>query len=323
MIVNPAAHNGECLLEYPNISKLLHEEGVVCDPHFTERRFHAVELTVQAINEGYRKIIVFGGDGTLHEVVNGLFVQKRVTPTDVLLGVIGVGSNSEWLRNLGFSGHNNYKEVIRAIKAECSTLQDVGVVSYEESQYRQSRYMVSLSGTGFNSYVVRKLHHQNMKVRKRRWLDILCMVMAFFRYKYKGVKIYVDGKLCYNDLLFSTIIGIYKYNIGGMQQLPEAVADDGLLDVTLIRPLHFWHVMFRLHYLFNGELYKIGHTQQLRGRSIRIESTPDADVEVDGELLGDTPLEFSLLNRGLRIVVNEDFAAKQAIKEEARGEDKE
>ncbi len=307
MIVNPIAQSGRVLLEYPNVSKLLYEEQIVCDPHFTERRFHAVELAVMAVKEGYRKIIVMGGDGTLHEVVNGLYIQQEVAPVDITLSVIGVGETTGWLRNLGFSERSSLADMVKAIKAEKSVLQDVGVVSYEESHYRQSRYMVSLCGTGFNSHIVRRHRHSKMKHRNSRWRYWWCVATSFFQYKNKGVKIYVDNKLEYNDLLFNAVIGIHKYNIGGMQQLPEAVADDGLLDVTLIHPIHFWHLLFRLNYFFNGTLYRIGHVSRLRGKHIRIESIPSMDVEVDGELLGDTPLEFSVLNRALRIVVSEDY----------------
>lgn len=92
-----------------------------------------------------------------------------------------------------------------------------------------------------------------------------------------------------------------------MQQLPDAVADDGMLDVSLVRPVHFWHLLFRFHYLFNGGIYRIRHILQERGSCIRIESSPEISVEVDGELLGETPLEFSILHKAVRIVVGREF----------------
>ena len=105
---------------------------------------------------------------------------------------------------------------------------------------------------------------------------------------------------------------VCKYNGGGMQQLPEAVADDGLLDVSLIRPVHFWHILFRFRYLFNGGIYRIRHILQERGSRIRIESSPEISVEVDGELLGESPLEFSVLHRAVRIVVSEEFLKRES-----------
>lgn len=200
---------------------------------------------------------------------------------------------------------------MKAIGEGYSFLQDVGVVSYEESHYRQSRYMANVAGAGFDARMVRKLSHLKKKGRKSRWRSTWCLVKNFFRYKSTGVKVWVDDRLVYNNLLFSIAIGICKYNVGGMQQLPDAVADDGMLDVSLVRPVHFWHLLFRFHYLFNGGIYRIRHILQERGSCIRIESSPEISVEVDGELLGETPLEFSILHKAVRIVVGREFYDRQ------------
>ncbi len=306
LLVNPVAGNGRALLDYPQISRLLHDEDICCEPHFTEHKYHAVELTVKAIKDGYRKIIVLGGDGTLHEVVNGLFIQQDVAPKEIKIGVISVESSGNWLKSYGFEG-GRYMEMVRAIKAEETTLQDVGVVSYEESRYRQSRYMVGVGGTGFDAFVIKKFTHRSIKRKLNRWSYFWCILKSFFRYKSSGVKIYLDDQLIYNDLLFSAAIGICKFNGAGVQQLPKAIADDGLLDMTLIRPLHFWHILFRIGYFFDGNIYKIGHTEQWRGEKIRIESTPEMLVEVDGELFGGTPLEFTLLTQAISVVVSRGY----------------
>ena len=73
VIVNPVAGGGRGLDHFPTISKLLRDAGIQTEPVFTEHKFHATELTVSAVKQGFRRIIAVGGDGTLHEVVNGLF----------------------------------------------------------------------------------------------------------------------------------------------------------------------------------------------------------------------------------------------------------
>ena len=305
MIVNPVAGGGRGLDDFPQISKHLRDAHIRYEPVFTEHKFHATELTVSAVREGYRHIIVVGGDGTLHEAVNGLFIQQEVRPDQVLLAVVAVGTGNDWVRTFGIS--NRYQDAIAAIAAGHSFLQDVGVVSYEESHYRQHRYIANVAGAGFDAQVIRKHSHMKKKGHKSRWRYTWCLVRSYFSYKSTGTKVWVDDRLVYNDLLLSAAIGICKYNGGGMQQLPDAVADDGMLDVSLIRPIHFWHILFRFHYLFNGGIYRIRHVLQARGSRIRIESSPEVSVEVDGELLGETPLEFSVLHKAVRIVVSADF----------------
>ena len=155
------AGGGRGLDHFPQISKLLRDAHIVCEPVFTEHKFHATELTVSAVKEGYRNIIVVGGDGTLHEVVNGLFIQQEVCPDEVLLAVIAVGTGNDWVRTFGIS--NRYQDAVKAIGEGYSFLQDVGVVSYEESHYRQSRYMANVAGAGFDARMVRKLSHLKKK----------------------------------------------------------------------------------------------------------------------------------------------------------------
>ena len=123
VVVNPISGSGKGLDDYPQISKLLRDNGIACEAVFTEHKWHATELTVSAVEAGYRHIIVVGGDGTLHEVVNGLFIQKQVAPSDVTIAVIAVGSGNDWIRMHGIPTH--YSEAIRTIKEGYTFLQDV------------------------------------------------------------------------------------------------------------------------------------------------------------------------------------------------------
>lgn len=310
VIVNPVSGSGKGLDDFPLISKLLRDNEIVCEAVFTEHKCHATELTVSAVTAGYRHIIVVGGDGTLHEVVNGLFIQQVVTPSDVTIALISVGTGNDWIRMYGLPKH--YSSVIRAIKEGYTFLQDVAAVEYEESRYRQTRYMANVAGVGFDAAVIERGQRMRLKGRSGASLYIRALIKTFFSYKHTGVKIWVDDRLVYNNLLFSLAIGVGKYNGGGIQQLPAAIADDGLLDVTLIKPLHWWHILFRLRRFFNGEIYSIGHVQHIQGSKIRIESSPEIMLEVDGELLGVTPVEFKVLNRAVKVVVNKSFIDKLA-----------
>ena len=90
VIVNPKAGSGRGLKDWPVISNLMYNSGLKFTCVFTEHKFHAIELTVSAVNNGYRHIVAVGGDGTIHEVVNGIFIQKAVPTTDIFLAVIPV-----------------------------------------------------------------------------------------------------------------------------------------------------------------------------------------------------------------------------------------
>ncbi|MFI3316361.1 MAG: YegS/Rv2252/BmrU family lipid kinase [Rikenellaceae bacterium] len=300
VIVNPTAAYGRGLEEYPLISRLLRDEGITYEPIFTEHKFHAVELTVSAINQGYRKLLVVGGDGTIHEVINGLFIQKCVEPSQIKLAVIPTGKINNWAKGSGIP--LNIEKAIKVVRQGYTQLLDVGTVSYEESQYRQTRYFANAAGVGFNTYALRRINHLHNKGRRNRLRLLACFVRSFFKYKPTGIKVWVDDRLVWNDLLMSLSIGIGSYSGGGMKQLPHAVMDDGELDLSLFRPIHFWHIMFRTHHLFDGGIYRIGHILQQRGAKVVVKSTPEISLEVDGELMGESPFEFAVLQKAICVV---------------------
>ncbi len=316
-VVNPVAGGGHGLADFPQIAKLLRDNSIYHDPVFTEHKYHATELTVEAVNKGYRKILVIGGDGTLNEVVNGLFIQQQCAPSEISLAVIAVGTGNDWVRTFGIA--TCYSEAIRAIKEGKTFLQDVGAVTYTESKFTQTRYMANVAGLGFDSYVISIFNHWKAKGYKGRWLYFASILKAYFKYKSSGVQIFIDGQQVFNNLLFSIAVGICKYNGGGVQQLPKAVADDGLLDITLIKPLHWWHIVFRLPRLFNGGIYSIGHVKHKQGKHIHITSSPPIQLECDGEMMGHTPVDIEVIHRAIRVVVTKEFlAARNKISKSAQ-----
>lgn len=309
VIVNPTSGGGKGLEDFPKISHLLRENGIEHDTVFTEHRYHATELTVEAVNRDYRKIVVVGGDGTLNEVVNGLFIQKQCNAEDILLAVIAVGTGNDWVRTFGIA--RNYTAAIRAICEGHSFLQDVGQVTYTESKVEHTRYLANVAGLGFDVYVINIFNHMKLKGYKGKWLYIYSLLRGYFTAKSAGATIEVDGKVVYNKLLFSLAVGICRYNGGGIQQLPRAVANDGLLDLTIIRPVHWWHVIFRARRFFNGDIYSIGHVQHAQGKVVKITSIPNIPIETDGELQGGTPVTISVVPQAVRFVVPKDFDEKR------------
>ena len=116
VVVNPNAGKEKGLKDWDTIEYLLEKHTIAFQKRFTEARFHAIHIVIEAIQRGFRKIIAVGGDGTMNEVLNGCFLQKYCPPEDITLAMITVGTGNDWGRTFGIPV--DYEDTIRTIKAE-------------------------------------------------------------------------------------------------------------------------------------------------------------------------------------------------------------
>ncbi|PKP36129.1 MAG: lipid kinase, partial [Bacteroidetes bacterium HGW-Bacteroidetes-15] len=189
-IVNPEAGGGKGLNDWPKIKSLLEDEGITFEYYITERKFHAVELAVSAIKNGYQKILAVGGDGTLNEIVNGVFIQSVIPPSEITIGVIGVGTGNDWQRT--FAIPQAYLGKVLAIKDEKTILQDIGKVEFFESRVRQSRYFANAAGVGFDAKVAMATNRLKESGRRGKILYMASLLNTLFRYRSTVAKITID-----------------------------------------------------------------------------------------------------------------------------------
>src|SRR4030042_2530430 len=101
IILNPTAGNGNGLHSIPQIEQLMNQHKLSYDLVRTERPGHGIELTRQAVRDGYKAIIAAGGDGTVNEVINGLMQCKQESLTIPPLGVLCVGRGNDFAGSMG------------------------------------------------------------------------------------------------------------------------------------------------------------------------------------------------------------------------------
>jgi len=304
-IVNPEAGSGKGLKDWPAIKSILESEGIDFSYSITERKFHAVELTVSAIRNGFRKIIVVGGDGTLNEVVNGVFIQSVVPTAQITIGVVGVGTGNDWQRT--FAIPHDYHGKVTAIKNEKTILQDVGKVEFFEARVRQSRYFANAAGVGFDARVAMATNRLKESGRRGKMLYMVSLLDTLFRYRSTMAKITIDEQNL-GGKIFSMTLGIGKYNGGGMMQVPNALPNDGLFDITIINKIRRINVLRNIFRLYNGTILSHPRIFGYQGRIITIASKPPVYLEVDGESLGTSPFKFSIVPQSIGVVVGADFS---------------
>jgi len=301
-IVNLAAGGGKTNKDWPLIARILEREGIQYEPFFTDRRLHASIIARNKIKEGYSKIIVVGGDGTMNEVINGVFAQKRVHTTEVMLGMISVGTGNDWART--FNIPSDYEGAVRTIKEQRTFIQDAGLVHYLKNGKEWKRYFINIAGVGFGARVVERANRSKEKGKTGALLYFYNILYSLFRYRSKKAVIEIDGT-AYNRKVFSLNVGIGKYNGGGMIQVPHAIADDGLYSITLIKKIGKLNVLANIKRLYNGTITSHSKVETYMARSVQIEDFSKLKIETDGESLGHGPVSFEIIPQSVRVISGE------------------
>ena len=299
VIVNPNAGNKKGKKDWDTISDLLKKEKLSFSVKFTERKGQAIAFTLEGITAGFRKIITVGGDGTLNEVVNGVFSNGVCPTNDISLALIPVGTGNDWGRMFGIP--LDYKKAIKIIRDNNQMVHDVGLVSFFDGPEKKERHFINIAGLGFESVVVRRTNIQKDKGRSGKLIYFCNLLMSLLSYKNTKAEIIIDGVKSIADV-FSINVGNGRYCGGGMRQTPFALPNDGLLDVTIINGMGKFEIIRNLKILYDGTILNHPKIDGYKCKNIKVNSDSIMYTEADGESLGHTPSEFSIIPSSINIV---------------------
>ena len=304
VIVSSRSGGGKARHDWPEIANLLKAKSIEFIASITDHAYHAIELAREAVLSGFRKLLVVGGDGAVHEVLNGLYSQTEVSPSEVTVGLIPVGSGNDWSRLHRIPA--DYGRAVDLIaEADVRTrLQDVACVHTLMDGKPYCRYMMNIGGLGFDSDVCRRfdIAKEHGHAGDRQYLKSL--LSGFLAYRPLRFRVAVDGEEFYHGTAFSVALGIGQYCGGGMRQTPDAIPDDGLINVTVVGKLSKWKFLSKVPSLFKGDIYRHKEVRHTTGRRVEISAAPYSYMEVDGEPVGITPVRIEVIPAGVQVVSN-------------------
>ena len=302
-IVNLVSGSGRCGRDWEHIARMLYAKGIDFDTVFTGYRYHAIELAKRGIVEdGYRNLIAIGGDGTIHEVANGILMQQEVPSIQVRMGVIPVGTGNDWIRSYDLP--RDYEGAIDVLVGGKEFVQDVAKATYVGRDGKEEcRYCVNVSGAGLDAFVNVKVCKMKDKGKNGKMAYISQLAKSVLEYRSCRMTVKVDGVNEAKGLIMSTAVGIGQYNGSGMLQLPNSKADDGRLDVTVIETMSVPRILMVVGRLFDGKIYTVKRVHNYKGRTIEISSDEVREVEIDGEPLGTTPVKYTIEDKRLKVLV--------------------
>ncbi len=299
VIVNPASNSGRGQKYWDkNIAQKLVLSGLQFETVFTEHEGHGIELTTQAIAKGYRNIIAVGGDGTYNEVVNGILNQKEVLPTNITLSMIALGTGNDWVKTMHIP--TNIDDAINVIKNGKTYIQDIGLATYYQGTQKKQRYFLNVAGTGFDAYVAQRLEGGKRFGKLTYFIELF---LGLINFKTIPIRVKTKAKEA-KAKVFTVAVGICQYFGSGMKIAPNAVPNDGLFDITLIKDISKVGVIKQLKNLYDGSFVKHPQVETFRTTNISIQSSQDIYLQLDGELLGHGPIEFEIVPQSLKVLVN-------------------
>ncbi|WP_096199035.1 diacylglycerol/lipid kinase family protein [Bacillus sp. FJAT-45350] len=290
-IVNPISGNGRTITIWKNIERLLVDKGITYDVKYTNGQGHATEIVRELDSSNVTAVIAVGGDGTVHDVVNGLKVVK------VPLGIIPAGSGNDYARSMNIpkdfklalerilTGKKKKIDILHVGERCCMTVIGIGFDGRVAELANSSKYKKILNGLNLGKFT---------------YLAIVLKVL--FQYKPTKVTITLDDEdITFDDVWLVAVANLPYYG-GGMNICPDAESDDGILDVCIVHSITKLNLLKVFPKVFKGKHVSHQSITILRGKKIKVISDTPVVIHGDGEIIGQTPIEVIIVKDVLDIV---------------------
>ena len=284
-VVNPAAARGKCARVAKDLEQLCRDRKLDFDFEYTQKEKDAIGIAQKAA-DSFDVVVAVGGDGTIHETVNGLMEGKAK------FGVIPVGSGNDFVRAMKIP--SGLTQALDTVVAGHSKRIDIGKADHT--------YFPNGMGIGFDSWVV----ETSKSVRKLRGSTIYFYSVLRTIYSYQAPVMRLRyGDVDREEKIFMVTIGNGISLGGGFKLTPHAIMDDGVFDLNIVTDLTKAQVYKNLVSVYSGSHTKMPQVTTGRTSEITIDSEQGFAVHLDGELLSLNmkSLNVTLIPKALDVII--------------------
>ncbi|TNF75360.1 MAG: diacylglycerol kinase family lipid kinase [Bacteroidetes bacterium] len=263
----------------------------------TVRKKHAIQLAKQAAENRCDFLIALGGDGTLHEVINGVMQSNLPVNLYPAIGLLPLGSANDFARTARIS--NSVENLIGQIQSRATRKIDLGKIILHQTG--EIRYFINIAGVGLGAEVVQTME-QSSSVFGPGFNYFKHILKGFLNYVKKEVRCSGSTWLWKGKLLQMAVANGRSFG-NGICIAPDARIADGIFQVAIFGDLSIWDYLKNLHKLKKG--LKIDHPQVHYHdvKEVLVESDDPCYIEADGEYVGMAPATISILPRTIRFLV--------------------
>jgi YegS/Rv2252/BmrU family lipid kinase len=279
VILNPAANSQRAKRQRKRVEAIAHGSTICA----TSRSGEAEDLARKAAEEGFEKVVAAGGDGTIHEIVNGL------AGTSAALGLLPMGTMNVFATELGLPIHNLER---------CWNIIEVGKTRLVDLPSANGKYFAQLAGVGLDAQVVK----ETSLALKRSFGPLSYLIQAAQIAARVPPRLFIESENASIDEGSFVLVGNGRLYGGPFPFFKNARLDDGLLDVVAFKRLGYLEIIKYLQdVIFSSEI-RTPEVEYFQTRQLRVSSEQDVPVELDGELVGTCPVEFSVQKQSLRVL---------------------
>ena len=280
VILNPAAHSERAQRRRARVESLA-RGSVICA---TSRAGEAESMARRAAQEGFEKIVAAGGDGTVNEVVNGL------AGSNATLGLLPIGTMNVFATELGLPAHD---------LDLCWNIIQNANTRLVDLPNANGKYFVQLAGVGLDAQVVK----ETSRKLRRSFGPLSYLISAAQIAARQPPRLFIESENASIDEGSFVLIGNGRLYGGPFPFFKHALIDDGLFDVVVFKRLGYLEIIKYLQdVIFSSEI-RVPEIEYFQTRRLRVDSDQSVPVELDGELVGNCPVEFGVRERSLRVLV--------------------
>lgn len=302
VIVNPRAGRGAVERGWPEVRRVLDEAGLEYATTVTERPGHGTEAARSALESGCRFVVAVGGDGTVHEVVNGMMGEDGPRSAGAVLGVVAAGSGCDFIRTFGLPQDPAAAAAHLSGDALWGRI-DVARIDHRDRDGAPARrWFANIAEAGLGAEVVA------VASRMPKWLGgkvyRLASVRALARHRPRDVRISMHGRkargaridaplgeLVHEARASMVVVANCQFYGGGMRVAPRAIPGDGMLDVLVFQGPKS-EALTSAPKMFRGEHVPHKNIAEYLVTHLSLDADEPVLIEADGEVVGTTPATF-------------------------------
>lgn len=290
-IINPVAGKGKTIEVLPKLKELLeiYKNEITAEIKISSRVGEISEITNEHYSSGFREFVAVGGDGSLSELLNGLVFP---TKEPVTVGIIPMGTGNDFVKNI--YNEIDIDKILNSIFINNKKSIDIGKVN--------NHYFINVSSFGIDGPIIEDTE-KFKKILPGKSAYLYSTLKAGMTFKASKVKVSTPTE-SYEGSMLLIAIGNGKYFGGGMKICPDADLSDGMFDVCLVNDVSKTKFLRNISKIYSGRLGEIKEVKYLRTNQLTIVvQGKDYLINVDGNLVGKTPVSVSLIKKAINIYV--------------------